>query len=67
MLDLTNKTIAELIDPRGFECECGNRHAVSIRYIKTGRNILNCVPEMVEAGAKAIAHTMDELHKLLNI
>ena len=25
------------------------------------------VPEMVEAGAKAIAHTMDELHKLLNI
>lgn len=24
------------------------------------------VPEMVEAGAKAIAHTMDELHKLLN-
>ena len=53
MLDLTNKTIAELIDPRGFECECGHRHAVNIRYIKTGRGVLPCVTEMLEAlGAK---------------
>ena len=53
MLDLTNKTIAELIDPKGFDCECGQRHAVSIRYIKTGRGVVSCVPEMLEAlGAK---------------
>ena len=53
MLDLTTKTIAELIDPRGFDCECGHHHAVSIPYVKTGRNILSCVPEMIAAlGAK---------------
>ena len=53
MLDLTNKTIAELIDPRGYDCECGRRHAVQIRYVKTGRGVLGCVPEMVSAlGAK---------------
>jgi len=53
MLDLTNKTIAELIDPRGFECECGVHHAVSIKYIKTGRGVISCVPEMLEVlGAK---------------
>ena len=53
MLDLTNKTIAELIDPRGFDCGCGKRHAVSIKYVKTGRGVLGCVPEMIAAlGAK---------------
>lgn len=53
MLDLTNKTIAELIDPKGFDCDCGCHHAVSIRYVKTGRGVVSCVPEMVEAlGAK---------------
>lgn len=53
MLDLTNKTIAELIDPKGFDCDCGHHHAVSIRYVKTGRGVIGCVAEMVEAlGAK---------------
>ena len=53
MLNLTDKSIAELIDPRGFDCECGRRHAVQIRYVKTGRGVLRCVPEMVAAlGAK---------------
>ena len=53
MLNLTDKSIAELIDPRGFDCECGRHHAVQIRYIKTGRGVLECVPEMVSAlGAK---------------
>ena len=49
MLDLTNKTIAELINPAGFDCECGHHHAVNIRYIKTGRGVLPCVVEMLEA------------------
>ena len=53
MLDLTNKTVQELIDPKGFECECGVHHAVSIKYLKTGRGVISCVPEMVNAlGAK---------------
>ena len=53
MLDLTNKTVQELIDPRGFACECGVHHAVSIKYLKTGRGVVSCVPEMVKAlGAK---------------
>ena len=53
MLDLTTKTIAELIDPKGFDCECGKKHAVSIKYVKTGRGVINCVPEMIAAlGAK---------------
>ena len=53
MLDLTNKTVQELIDPKGFECECGVHHAVSIKYLKTGRGVISCVPEMVSAlGAK---------------
>ena len=53
MLDLTTKTIAELIDPRGFDCECGVHHAVSIKYVKTGRGVIGCVPEMLEElGAK---------------
>ena len=53
MLDLTNKSVQELIDPKGFECECGVRHAVSIKYLKTGRGVISCVPEMVSAlGAK---------------
>ena len=53
MLDLTNKTVQELIDPKGFECECGVHHAVSIKYLKTGRGVVSCVPEMVSAlGAK---------------
>ena len=53
MLNLSNKSIAELIDPKGFDCECGKHHAVNIRYIKTGIGVVNCVPEMLEAlGAK---------------
>ena len=53
MLNLSNKSIAELIDPRGFDCECGKHHAVNIRYIKTGIGVIDCVPEMLEAlGAK---------------
>ena len=53
MLNLSNKSIAELIDPRGFDCECGKHHAVDIRYIKTGIGVIDCVPEMLEAlGAK---------------
>ena len=53
MLDLTNKTVQELIDPKGFDCECGVHHAVSIKYLKTGRGVIECVPEMVSAlGAK---------------
>lgn len=49
MLNLTNKSIRELIDPRGFDCECGRHHAVNIAYIKTGRGAIECVPEMVRA------------------
>ena len=49
MLNLSEKTIAELIDPKGFDCECGRHHAVNIRYIKTGRGVIGCVTEMLEA------------------
>ena len=49
MLNLAEKSISELIDPKGFECECGRRHAVKIKYIKTGRGVLGCVPEMLRA------------------
>lgn len=49
MLDLTNKSVQELIDPKGFPCECGVHHAVSIRYLKTGRGVLSCAPEMIAA------------------
>lgn len=53
MLDLTNKSIAELIDPKGYDCACGHRHAVKIRYIRTGRGVIDRVPEMLAAlGAK---------------
>ncbi len=53
MLNLSNKSIAELIDPKGFDCECGKHHAVNIRYIKTGVGVIDCVPEMLQAlGAK---------------
>lgn len=53
MLDLTKLSVAELIDPKGYDCECGRRHAVNIRYVKTGRGVLSCVPEMVRSlGAK---------------
>ena len=53
MLDLSNKSIAELIDPKGFECECGKHHVLHIKYIKTGRGVIDCVPEMLAAlGAK---------------
>ena len=53
MLNLSNKSIAELIDPRGYDCECGRHHAVNIRYIKTGIGVIDCVPEMLQAlGAK---------------
>lgn len=49
MLDLANKTIEELIDPKGFDCECGKHHAVQIKYIKTGRGVIADVPEMLAA------------------
>lgn len=53
MLDLSNKTLAELINPRGFDCDCGRRHAVRIRYVRTGRGAISSLPEMVSAlGAK---------------
>lgn len=53
MLDLSQKTIAELIDPKGFDCECGHHHGVRIQYVKTGCGVLNCTAEMVRAlGAK---------------
>lgn len=53
MLNLSTKTIAELIDPKGYDCECGKRHVVNIRYCKTGKGVVTCVPEMVRAlGAK---------------
>ena len=41
MLNLSNKSIAELIDPKGFDCECGKHHAVNIRYIKTGIGVID--------------------------
>lgn len=49
MLNLSEKSIQELIDPKGFDCECGRHHGVSIRYIRTGRGILGNVVEMVRA------------------
>ncbi len=49
MLNLTNRTIAQLIDPKGFDCDCGRHHAVNIAYVKTGRGAIECVPEMVRA------------------
>lgn len=49
MLNLAEKSIAELIDPKGFDCECGRHHAVKIKYIKTGRGVISCVPEMLRA------------------
>lgn len=49
MLNLAEKSISELIDPKGFECECGRRHAVKIKYVKTGRGVIECVPEMLGA------------------
>lgn len=53
MLDLTNKTLQELIDPKGFDCECGVHHAVNIRYLKAARNAIEAAPEMIRAlGAK---------------
>ena len=53
MLNLSTMSIAELIDPKGYDCECGKHHGVNIRYIKTGKGVVSCVPEMIEAlGAK---------------
>lgn len=46
-------TLDQLLRPEGYECDCGHHHGVQIRYLKTGRNVLGCVPEMVAAlGAK---------------
>ena len=46
-------TLDQLLRPEGYECDCGHHHGVQIRYLKTGRNVLGCVPEMVVAlGAK---------------
>ena len=53
MKRLYQMSLPELINPQGFDCVCGKHHAVKIKYIKTGRGILGCVPEMLNAlGAK---------------
>ncbi len=53
MPDFDCMSLGELLRPEGYECSCGRHHGVQIRYLKTGKGVLNCVPEMVAAlGAK---------------
>jgi len=53
MLDYAHMTLEQLIDPKGYDCECGRHHSVNIKYVKIGKGAIASLPEAMEAlGAK---------------
>ncbi len=44
-----NMKIGELIRPEGFECECGMRHSVDLKFIKIGRGAIESAPDAIAA------------------
>ena len=49
MSDLTKLSVEQLIDPRGFDCDCHRHHAVSIAYVRSCRGAIEYAPEMLQA------------------
>ena len=47
MSNLTRLSIEQLIDPKGFDCDCHRHHAVKIAYIKSCRGAIRFAPEML--------------------
>ena len=53
MPDFANMTLTQLIDPRGYECDCGKHHAADCKYLAIERGAVNKLPEaLAAAGAK---------------
>lgn len=53
MLDFAHMSAEELIRPEGYECPCGKHHVTTLKYLKIGQGVLECLPEALTAvGAK---------------
>lgn len=45
-------TLEELVCYEGYDCSCGRHHVCGMDYLKIGRGVLDCVPQMVAAMGK---------------
>ena len=53
MPDFANMTLMQLIDPKGYDCDCGKHHAADCKYLAIERGAVNKLPEaLAAAGAK---------------
>ena len=47
-MKFSNLSIEELINPEGFECECGGHHVADIKYIVVSDGAINSVPDILK-------------------
>ena len=53
MPDFASMTLEQLIDPKGYDCDCGKHHAADLKYLCIERGAVNKLPEaLAAAGAK---------------
>ena len=49
MPDFAHMTLEQLIDPRGYDCDCGKHHAADLKYLVIERGAVNKLPEGLKA------------------
>ncbi len=45
-------SLEQLVCKEGHDCGCGKHHACYLQYLKIGRGVITCVPEMIETMQK---------------
>ncbi|MGI6191949.1 MAG: sn-glycerol-1-phosphate dehydrogenase [Christensenellales bacterium] len=41
-------SIHELIDPKGFPCECGRTHKIDLKFLRVGSGVIQTTPEAIQ-------------------
>ena len=49
MPDFDKMTLEQLVGAQGYDCDCGKHHRCYLKYLKIGRGVIACVPEMIAA------------------
>ena len=49
MPDFAHMTLTDLIDPKGYNCDCGKHHAADCKYLVIERGAVNRLPEALKA------------------
>ncbi|MBQ4638255.1 MAG: sn-glycerol-1-phosphate dehydrogenase [Clostridia bacterium] len=47
-MSFANLPINELLNEKGFECECGQKHYTDLRYVEIGQGAINKLPEVLK-------------------